>query len=232
MNADNENTDSATGKAHESIESVEDNGPLSDEAIPLDPDTDALEHSTELDAIDWGACRVLLLDDEAEDVELITRCLKEIGIHDIIRASSVQQAYFQLREDKDLFPDYLILELSLVGTNGIQFLAQLRAEKDERLRKLPAVVVTFLNSPEIYRRATNQDISGFLRKPVAKEQLRAALIKAKSGEYVARSLEFSRSWIDDIEESEDDSEESKSSTFMEWVKRLFGRRASSRSHKR
>jgi CheY-like chemotaxis protein len=176
--------------------------PETGESIPpaadAAPNTAAPETAEALTpAIDWANTRVMLLDDEDEDGDLIVKCLAQLGITKVTWVKFAARAYYQLAEDREVFPDILILETVLAGTNGLQLLARLRTSPDEQMRNLPAVVITSQDAPNLYRRATNQNISGYLRKPVALGKLREALVRAKEGKFLAADI--GRSWIDDVE---------------------------------
>ena len=152
---------------------------------------------------DWNSFRVLFVEDEQEDGELIVKSLKDVGIRKITWVRAAPQAYFQMVEDKEMFPDVLIIELALAGTNGLQFLARLRADADPAIRELPAIAVTSVDTASIFRRATNQKICGYVRKPVSVMQLENALINARAKKVMDMPLAVGRSWIDDMEDDED-----------------------------
>jgi CheY-like chemotaxis protein len=147
--------------------------------------------------------RILFVEDDEEDGQIIVGHLKELGIKTILWVHSAVHALFQLREDKALFPNILITELVLAGTNGIQLIAKLRAENDLSIRKLPVITITSTDSPSIYRRATKYDISAYLKKPVSTHALGTALLRAIEGKTIEPPLEFGRSWIDEAEDAED-----------------------------
>lgn len=154
----------------------------------------------------WRDVRVMLLDDDQEDGERLIEALKEIGIKKIMWVKFAARAYYQLIEDQEMFPDILVTELVLTGSSGLSLLARLRSSDDELLKKLPAVVITINDNPNIFRRATNQNISAFLRKPASTAQLREALVRARTGHIIDIPLDFGRSWIDEIEDEQDKAE--------------------------
>jgi CheY-like chemotaxis protein len=186
------------------------------------------EHSEAL-----AKLRVMLVEDEPEDGQIIVKHLSALGIKKVVWVKSAVQALFQLREDKDLFPDVLITELALAGTNGIQLLAKLRIDPDLTIRTLPAIVITSVDTPSIYRRATKQAISAYLRKPLADYALKQGLQRASERKVLDIPLEFGRSWLDEgdeIAEAKEGSgfDEPGPSTFVVWLLSvIFGQARSS-----
>lgn len=145
--------------------------------------------------------RVLLIEDDNEFAEGITEYLKELGIAEVLLANNAEAGLSYLT-DRQTFPHIVLLELALIGMDGIQFLAQLRASKSKRIQNLPAVVITMLDSPSIYRRAANQKVGAFLRKPVAVNALRDGLQAALRGDIVEKPFSHPKSWLDDVDEQE------------------------------
>lgn len=145
--------------------------------------------------------RVLLIEDDNEFAEGITEYLKELGIGEVILANNAEAGLSYLT-DRETFPHLVLLELALIGMDGIQFLAQLRASQHKRLNTLPAVVITMLDSPSIYRRAAHQKVGAFLRKPVAVNALRDGLQAALRGDIVEKPFSQPKSWLDDVDEQE------------------------------
>jgi len=166
--------------------------------------------------------RLLFVEDEEEDGQIIIGHFKELGIKKIVWVRSAVHALFQLREDKALFPHILITELVLAGTNGIQLTAKLRAERDPSIRKLPVITITSRDSPSIYRRATKYGICAYLKMPVSPHALRTALLRAIEGKIIEPPLEFGRSWIDVAEDAEDSGSEElgqsqERDSFLAWL---------------
>lgn len=145
--------------------------------------------------------KVLLIEDDEEFADGITEYLKELGVKEVLLARNAEAGLSYLA-DRETFPHIVLLELALIGMDGIQFLAQLRASQNKRLNSLPAVVITMLDNPSIYRRAANQKVGAFLRKPVAVNALRDGLHAALRGDIVEKPFSQPKSWLDDIDEQE------------------------------
>lgn len=159
------------------------------------------EEDEDLDWVSLKGKRILLIEDDEEFAEGISGYLKELGIAEVLLAKNAEAGLSYLA-DKDSFPHLVLLELALIGMDGIQFLAQLRASKHKRLQNLPAVVITMLDSPSIYRRAANQKVGAFLRKPVAISALKDGLQGALRGDIVEKPFSQPKSWLDEVDEQE------------------------------
>lgn len=166
-------------------------------------EVDLSRYETVDDDIDYIAHkRVLLVEDERDIAELITKHLKAMRVRDVITVNNADAAYFTITKDRDLFPDIVLLELALPGTDGIQLLARLRAHKNPKINTMPAVVITMLESPSIYRRAARQKVGAFLKKPISMDGLRAGMEDAFKGVVVEQPFKHPKSWLDDLEEEE------------------------------
>ena len=81
-------------------------------------------------------------------------------------------------------------------------LARLRAHKNPRVQNLPAVVITLLESPGIFRRAARQKVGAFLKKPISRDGLRIGMEEAFKGNIVEKPFSKPKSWLDEFEEDE------------------------------
>lgn len=180
-----------------------------------------------------GDLRILFVEDEEEDGQSIIEGLNALGVKKIVWVRSAVEALFQLREDKKVFPDVLLTELVLAGTNGIQLIAMLRRDTDAAVRTLPAIAITDADSDSasVFRRATQQAISGYLRKPITQEAIHAALLRAQDHKTVEGPQGSGRSWADQPGDTEDASAEASDEdraaaekrprSFFGWLASLF-----------
>jgi two-component system, response regulator len=105
---------------------------------------------------------ILLVEDNADDVELLKRALKKNGIaHQMVVANDGQDA---LQKLQTLQPVLVLLDLHLPGLSGLEVLEKVRA--NDRTRLTPVVVLTtsaeVSDVNESYRRGAN----GYVRKSV------------------------------------------------------------------
>lgn len=91
-----------------------------------------------LDRIVGRNKKVLIVDDEADALQLFSRMLIEADRgYRVIRAESGQQALQMLRYER---PDVILLDLVMPEMNGFQFLSAIRS--DQELQKIPLVLIS------------------------------------------------------------------------------------------
>ena len=108
--------------------------------------------------------RILLVDDSAGDAELFRLALAESRPDcELLVASDGEQALTLLYESE--LPDLLVLDLNLPRLSGHEVLADLRATREPRLRRLPVVVLTTSAAPADIQRSYDLFASSHLVKP-------------------------------------------------------------------
>lgn len=115
--------------------------------------------------------RILVVDDEADERELLSLLLASQGAQ-VLTAASAAEAWNLLREPA-VELDVLLTDLAMPGEDGLSLVRRLRAHPE--LGSLPAVALTAFQSEE-HRESTRQ--AGFqahLGKPVDHEQLVSVL---------------------------------------------------------
>ncbi|MFH1609069.1 MAG: response regulator [Candidatus Bipolaricaulota bacterium] len=118
---------------------------------------------------------VLVVEDEDSDYELIERSvrgLEKAGTrYDLHRAQDGAEALdflFRKGKHKDApRPNLILLDLDLPKVKGMAVLAKIK--EDERLRKIPVVVLTVSTSDEEMARAYDSGAAGFLNKPAKRD---------------------------------------------------------------
>jgi len=116
-----------------------------------------------------STARILLVEDDPDDVELTRRALMEHKLIlnlDVVGDGEDAMRYLHRQPpyaDK-LLPDLILLDLNLPRLDGREVLAQIRA--DEHLRSLPVVVLTTSTDDEDVLKAYNLNANCFITKPV------------------------------------------------------------------
>ena len=116
---------------------------------------------------------VLVVDDEADDVELLREGFRMCGltthIHEV---GSGEDALRFLRRlspyEQAPLPDLVLLDLGLPGMSGWDLLEVLKV--DDQLRLVPVVVVTSSDTAEDVNRAYRSRANAFLAKPTQRRQ--------------------------------------------------------------
>jgi len=114
---------------------------------------------------------ILLVDDNADDRDLLRRSFRANGIwNEIIYAADGQQALnylFGNADDRGSDPighiQLVILDLNMPVMDGYETLRRIRA--DERTRDLPVVILTGSASEQDRARLEGLGIADFIRKP-------------------------------------------------------------------
>lgn len=110
---------------------------------------------------------VLLVEDEEDDAELLTRALRELrpGIRVTVVSDGVEALRQLLHEDRELAltPGLIILDLRLPRLDGMQVLRCIH--QDARTAKIPVVVLSGTCSPEDVGASRSYGAKACMRKP-------------------------------------------------------------------
>jgi two-component system, chemotaxis family, chemotaxis protein CheY len=124
------------------------------------------------------ACRVLIIEDDEDDVFLIKRALDRAGciLKRDIESEHVEnglEALFRVSklDHTETLPDVLILDLNMPRINGIAFLRSLR--ESLLLKDLPVFVLTTCASSSIHEEAIRAGADRIFVKPRDDDALRA-----------------------------------------------------------
>lgn len=108
-------------------------------------------------------CKVLIVDDEADVVELLGFRLKMKGC-DILKAYDGEEG---LRMSKEKSPDLILLDLILPKRNGLDVCRELKA--DPKTEKIPIILIS-ASSDQIEKGKRFTGADGFLKKPFEPEE--------------------------------------------------------------
>ena len=136
--------------------------------------------------------RVLVVDDNVSNRDLLTRRLVQDG-HDVIAAASGAEAFILLSTDHNF--DLVLLDLLMPDMNGIEILTRLKA--DERLHQIPVIMISGLQETEAVLRCIEAGADDYLPKPCDVVLLRARINsclerrrwRLREQEYLARLKE-------------------------------------------
>jgi two-component system response regulator len=116
--------------------------------------------------------KILLIEDNPDDIELTLRAFKKSNIlNEIIVKSDGMEAldYFFGKDGiadkkKDEFPILILLDLKLPKIDGMEVLKKLR--KDERTKLIPVVILTSSKEPADLLGCYRLGCNSYIRKPV------------------------------------------------------------------
>jgi two-component system response regulator len=117
---------------------------------------------------------VLLVEDEADDAELLTRAIREMrpGTHVTVIEDGVEALRQLLADDQDkaLRPKLIILDLNLPGLDGMEVLRCITA--NARTAKIPVIVLSGTCSPEDVGASRSYGAKACMRKPFSGGDMR------------------------------------------------------------
>lgn len=111
-------------------------------------------------------CRpILLLEDDTVDAMTVKRALKDLHVSNpLVRVTNGEEALVYLRDDSKEKPCVILLDLNMPKMNGIEFLKVAKA--DEKLKRIPAIVLTTSKDDQDRLRTFKLSVAGFVVKPV------------------------------------------------------------------
>ena len=113
------------------------------------------------------AGRILVVDDEASNVEVFSRLMSRFG-YEVLTATSGELALESVERDR---PDLVLLDVNMPGIDGFEVCRRLKS--DTRTRLIPIVLITGLNATEDRVRGIEAGADDFLAKPPVVAELEA-----------------------------------------------------------
>jgi len=108
------------------------------------------------------AIEVLLIEDDANDVELTLHALQRAKLHNRVHvARDGAEALDHLQRH---VPDLILLDLNLPKVDGREVLERIKS--DERLRHIPVVVVTSSQAEEDVAKSYRLSANAYVTKPI------------------------------------------------------------------
>ena len=114
--------------------------------------------------------RILIADDESIRMMSLRKQLAALGHRVVAEASNGEEAVALAAATQ---PDLAILDIKMPGADGIE-----AAQRITRERPIPIILLTAYNEAELVERAAQANISAYLMKPVAEEDLLPAITLA------------------------------------------------------
>lgn len=115
--------------------------------------------------------RILIVDDQAATVDLISTSLRILG-HEPISAYNGEQALALLVKHK---PDIVLLDMMMPGIDGLETLRRLR--RTAGLDQVPVIVVSAGQEFDLEDRVRQAGGAVLLPKPISMDQLQAKIDK-------------------------------------------------------
>jgi two-component system response regulator len=111
--------------------------------------------------------RILIIEDNPDDEELLMRELRKAGLQRHIRTIHDGKKALEFLNDENTECEDLaavFLDLKLPRLHGLRILEAIR--RDERLQNLPVIVMTSSNLPEELEKCRELGVSCYVQKPL------------------------------------------------------------------
>lgn len=112
--------------------------------------------------------RILLVDDEVANLDLLERILQPVGLRHLRRTTRPEEVW-DICEEFD--PDLLLMDLMMPGRDGLEILRELRLRRGPE-EYLPVLILTADHSPGARRRGLSAGAQDFLTKPLSPSEVR------------------------------------------------------------
>jgi class 3 adenylate cyclase len=143
------------------------------------------------DQVDVDAAAILVVDDNDDNLFMLTRRLRRLGYDNLTTACDGQMALDQLGQQRF---DLVLLDIMMPRLNGYQVLEQMKA--DPELRNLPVIMISAIDDLESVVRCISAGAEDYLPKPfdpvLLKARIGACLEKKHLRDEVVQQLEFIR----------------------------------------
>jgi len=122
---------------------------------------------------------ILVVDDEPEIAKYFVDVINENGRYAAISAYSAKEALDLLNKYRKLLGlagnkiKLILLDIKMPEMDGLQFLEAMRRQYNEE--QIGVIMLTAYEDADKWDRATSGLVSGYLKKPVAKEDLLASI---------------------------------------------------------
>ena len=156
-------------------------------ASPTDPNSETfLPQST-----------VLIVDDNAQNVELLQAFLESLPVK-IVTAADGVEALAKVAEHK---PDLILLDIMMPKMSGFQVCKQIKS--DPRTKDIQVLMVTALNELGDIEQATECGTDDFVSKPVNKFELLTRVKSLLRVRHLKGELERALTYLNEIEQDEE-----------------------------
>ena len=127
--------------------------------------------------------RILIVDDSAFQIALLSDVLEEQGFEVVGQAMSLEEVKSEVKRTK---PDLVTMDLTIPGTDGFECTKAVH-DIDSNIK---VIVVSSMMDEELINKAKKLGISGFIQKPVDTEELTLLINRVMADEDLFCELEI------------------------------------------
>jgi len=146
--------------------------------------------------LDLSGSSILIVDDNAQNVELLTAYLENLPCA-IATASDGIEAMSLIEDPEQRTPDLVLLDIMMPRMSGFEVCRKLK--DDPATRSIPIMMVTALNEVGDIERGVESGTDDFLTKPVNKLELITRVKSLLRVRHLKRELDRTMAYIRDIE---------------------------------
>jgi len=114
--------------------------------------------------------KLLVIDDSVDILKKLKKALEATLFYNVITAYDGRKALEKLEYE---VPDLIVVDVLMPMMNGYELVGHVRTSKNEKIRKLPVVVISDYNKMRNFFHPW--DIQGFVTKPVNLRELAVAI---------------------------------------------------------
>jgi len=157
---------------------------------------------TDTDSIDLSRSIILIVDDNAQNVELLQAYLealpcRTITASDGLEAMKIIEAAVGASGNPANTPDLILLDVMMPRMSGFEVCRKIK--EDPATRSIPVMMVTALNELGDIERGVESGTDDFLTKPVNKLELLTRVKSLLRVRHLKRELDRTMAYIQDIQ---------------------------------
>lgn len=130
-----------------------------------------------------GDVKILLIDDNEDIRNLVTLVVENAGF----KVYSAFDGEDGLQKTIELNPDLILLDSMMPRMSGVEFLEQIRKNKDSKINSIPVIMLTSRSSVEDIDLAIDFGATSYVVKPFRPEKLVEKILKLLKSEGIVHS---------------------------------------------
>lgn len=130
-----------------------------------------------------GDVKILLIDDNEDIRNLVTLVVENAGF----KVYSAFDGEDGLQKTIELNPDLILLDSMMPRMSGVEFLEQIRKNKDLKINSIPVIMLTSRSSVEDIDQAIDFGATSYVVKPFRLENLVEKILKLLKSEGIVTS---------------------------------------------
>jgi CheY-like chemotaxis protein len=155
--------------------------------------SDPATRSNEISEADLRDSTILIVDDNAQNLELLQAYLESLGAR-LVTAGDGIEALAAIEQNK---PDLILLDVMMPRMSGFEVCSKLKS--DPATRSIPIIMVTALNEIGDIERGVESGTDDFLTKPVKKLELVTRVKSLLRVRHLKRELDRTLAYLERVE---------------------------------